>query len=406
MIVTRDNQPQNITEWAAELAAAIAPRAADYDCENKFGLESIRYLQEQGYAALTVPVEFGGTGAGLTDLCHAQEQLAMGDAAVALAFGMSLIKIGQQAAQRTFPEHLYEKVMRAAVERGALINSVATEPNLGSPSRGGKPETVAIPAPEGGWHITGHKTWCSLAPVLDFIIVYATIKDGTDEVGRFLVEPGDGLEVVETWDSMAMRATGSHDMLFKNVYVPEDHILGRGGKGGKGEGGGSGMVPAPDPYFSLPVIAVYLGVAADAQRAALDYAAHRVPLALGKPLTTVDRIRESLAQNEADLRAARRLLYTVAREVEKANGELSDDLKLDIYVAKQVVANNAIAVVDRATRIAGGASLATGSVLERAYRNVRAGLNHPPADDVTARVLAKWVIEGQGEGRFMHQYGP
>jgi alkylation response protein AidB-like acyl-CoA dehydrogenase len=404
MIATTDTR--TITGWAAELAAAIAPRAADYDRENKFGLESIRYLQEQGYAALTVPVEFGGTGAGLTDLCRAQEQLAMGDAAVALAFGMSLIKIGQQATHRTFPEHLYEKVMRAAVERGALINSVATEPNLGSPSRGGKPETVAVPAPEGGWHITGHKTWCSLAPVLDFIIVYATIKDGTDEVGRFLVEPGDGVEVVETWDSMAMRATGSHDMLFKHVYVPEDHILGRGGKGGKGAGGGSGMVPAPDPYFSLPVIAVYLGVAADAQRAALDYAANRVPLALGKPLTSVDRIRESLAQNEADLRAARRLLYTVVREVESSNGDFSDELKLDIYVAKQVVANNAIAVVDRATRIAGGASLATGSVLERAYRNVRAGLNHPPADDVTARVLAKWVIEGQGEGRFTHQYGP
>lgn len=397
---------RNVSEWAAELAAAIAPRAAEYDRENRFAFESIRYLQEQGYAALTVPKEYGGVGAGLVALCRAQEQLAMGDAAVALAFGMSLIKIGQQAAQRTFPLPLYEKVMRAAVERGALINSVATEPNLGSPSRGGKPETVARPAPNGGWHITGHKTWCSLAPVLDFIIVYATILDGSDEVGRFLVEPTEGLEIIETWDSMAMRATGSHDMVFTNLYLPEDHLLGRGGGDGKGTGGKPSTVPAPDPYFSLPVISVYLGVAADAHRAAIDFAAKRVPLALGKPLTTVDRIREELAKNEADLRAARRLLHTVAAEVEASNGQWSDALKLDIYVAKQVVANNAIAVVDRACRIAGGAALASGSVLERAYRNVRAGLNHPPADDVTARVLAQWTIEGQGEGKLSHQYGP
>lgn len=406
MIATTNSTTRNVTAWAAELAEAIAPRAAEYDRENKFAFESIRYLQKQGYAALTVPKEYGGIGAGLLDLCRAQEQLAMGDAAVALAFGMSLIKIGQQAWQRTFPLPLYEKVMRAAVERGALMNSVATELNLGSPSRGGKPETVAVPAPHGGWHITGHKTWCSLAPVLDFIIVYATIKDGTDEVGRFLVEPNDGLEVIETWDSMAMRATGSHDMRFTNVYVPEAHLLGRGGTGGKGDSGSPSAVPLPDPYFSLPVAAVYLGVAADAHRAAIEFAATRVPLALGKPLTSVERIREELAKNEADLRAARLLLYTVAAEVE-ANPEMwSDDLKLDIYVAKQVVANNAIAVVDRASRIAGGAALSSGSVLERAYRNVRAGLNHPPADDVTARVLAKWTIERQGEGKFTHQYGP
>lgn len=382
-------RPETPLELAARMAEAIAPLAEGYDRENRFGEESLRLLQASGYAALTVPRRYGGGGAGLFDLVRAQERLAMGDGAVALSIGMSLIALVEQAIRPTWPTALYERVMRAAAERGALVNSVATEPNLGSPSRGGRPETVAVPAPRGGWFLSGHKTWASLAPMLDFIVTTATIEDGSQAVGRFMVERGEGVRVVESWDSMGMRATGSHDLLFEAAYVPAGHLLKRSGGGDEtGVPQDRTGVRYQNPFFSLPVAAVYLGIAAAAQQTAVAYAQERVPPALGRPLATVETVRERLAENEMAMGLSRIVLYDVARRVEACGGEMDDNLQLDVYLAKESVTEHAISIVDRAGRVVGGAALSSGNPLERAYRNVRAGLLHPPAADVTRRLFA------------------
>lgn len=381
---------------AEAMAAEIAPLAEQYDRTGDFAEESIRRLQRSGYAALTVPTGYGGPGVGLYDLVRAQERLAQGDAAVALSIGMSLLLFVQEGVQPSWPRSLAERVMAAVLERGALVNSVASEPNLGSPSRGGKPETVALPD-GAGWRITGHKNFASLAPMLDFILVTATIQDGSNDVGRFMVERGEGIHVIETWDALGMRATGSHDMRFEAVWAAPDSLVSRQGGGGEARGEAKrGGVPAPNPYFSLPVAAVYLGIAQEAQQEAVRYAATRVPPALGRPLTEVETIRAVFADNERELRMARLLLHDCARRVEAGGGKLDDPLKLDLYVAKHTVTNHAISVVDRAMRVVGGSALARGGALERAYRNVRAGLHHPPADDITSRVLAAYTIEGSG----------
>ncbi len=405
MVEAKYKEIGDVVAFAAQMAEKIAPNAKYYDQENKFALESITLLQRHGYAALTVPKEYGGVGANLYEFVQAQERLAMGDGAVALSIGMSMIKIIGQANNRTWPPALYDKIMRATVERGALVNSIASEPRLGSPSRGGKPETVAIPDDKGGWHITGHKTFGSLSPILDFIIVNATIKDGSDAVGRFMLERGEGkqatngiratngIHIKETWNSMGMRATGSHDMILERAYAPRGSMLSCVETHDKRPKQPTHNVQKQSPYFALPVVSVYLGCAVQAHQAAVQYASKRVPIALGRPLTTIESIRDKFAENERELRMARMMLHDVARRVDASNGQIDDELMLDLYVAKHTAANNAISVADRAMRVVGGAALASGSVLERAYRNVRAGLLHPPADDVTSRVLAKWTIE-------------
>ena len=396
MVEATYNKIGDVVAFAAQMAEKIAPKAKYYDQENKFALESITLLQRHGYAALTVPKEYGGAGANLYELVKAQEHLAMGDGAVALSIGMSLIKIIGQVNNPTWPPALYHKIMQAAVERGALVNSIASEPRLGSPSRGGKPETVTIPDGKGGWHITGHKTFGSLSPILDFIIVNATIKDGSDAIGRFMLERGEGIRIKETWNSMGMRATGSHDMILERAYAPRGSMLSCVDTSKPKRRKPTNNVAKVSPYFALPVVAVYLGCAVQAHQAAVQYASKRVPIALGRPLSTVESIRDKFAENERELRMGRMMLHDVARRVDACGGQVDDELMLDLYVAKHTAANNAISVADRAMRVVGGAALASGGVLERAYRNVRAGLLHPPADDVTSRVLAKWTIEMYG----------
>lgn len=120
-----------------------------------------------------------------------------------------------------------ESVFRALceeVKKGALMNNCASEPQTGSPTRGGKPITSARKE-EGFWIINGRKSFTTMAPVLDYFNVSATIEE-SGEIGNFLIpRSSEGLEIEETWDSIAMRGTGSHDLLLKNVRVKQDALV-------------------------------------------------------------------------------------------------------------------------------------------------------------------------------------
>lgn len=161
--------------------------------------------------------------------------------------------------------------------RGAWVNSLATEPALGSPSRGGLPRDrpqfpcgVGDGAPD-TWMIDGCKSFASMFPVLDYAVIPAALEDGSGEVGRFLVVVDDRFQVDWAWDASGMRTTGSHTITLRGVETPHTTLIGRSGQAR----GGVGNV-----WFTLGISAVYLGVAAAAIDAAGEYACNRVPTAL------------------------------------------------------------------------------------------------------------------------------
>lgn len=184
---------------ADRLAERFATRAAEHDRDNTFPFENFRELHETGYLALTVPEEFGGQGVNVRDLALAQERLARGCGATALAATMHLSLLGRLGETRVWPEKVYAKVCDEVVTRGALINSAASEPDLGSPSRGGLPSTTAVRTGT-GWRLNGRKRWASLAPGLSYVYVLATAVEDAQPPRRanFLV-PADaaGLRVEE-----------------------------------------------------------------------------------------------------------------------------------------------------------------------------------------------------------------
>ena len=111
------------------------------------------------------------------------------------------------------------------IEKGALINTAATEPKTGSPTRGGKPETLAVK--QKGWRINGRKTFTTMSPVLNYFLVKASIE-GEEEIGLFLIpRETSGLSIEETWDMIAMRGTGSHDLVLENVDIEQDFLVER-----------------------------------------------------------------------------------------------------------------------------------------------------------------------------------
>jgi len=377
---------------ADDLAARFAARAAEHDRTGAFPHANIADLRAAGWPALPVPTAHGGAGAGLGDLVRLVERLAAGDGSTALAFTMHLQTIGSAADGRGWAEARFAEVCHAVVTSGALVNACASEPELGSPSRGGLPKTVARRSGS-VWAITGRKTFASLAPVLDYLVIPAALEGEAGAIGRFLVPRGEGVRVVETWDAMGMRATGSHDVVLEDVNVHEDDLLYRQ------------SAAAPDPHqsnanawFTLTVTSVYLGVAAAAHDAALRYAHERVPTALGRPIATVEAIQRRLGRAELDLRVARAYLYQVADDWDRAAGDADRRSALggDIVGAKLHATNAAIAVVEEAMRVAGGAAMRRGWALERCYRDVRAGIYHPPSDDQGLALLGRLALRAVG----------
>ena len=130
---------QRFIAVAQRLATTFAQRAADYDRTGAFPFENYADVRAAGLPSLIVPEEYGGWGAGLLEAVMTMEALAVGDGSTALNVTMHMQTIGGALEAGGWPETLLAQVCRDAVARGLMINSVATEPELGSPSRGGKP---------------------------------------------------------------------------------------------------------------------------------------------------------------------------------------------------------------------------------------------------------------------------
>ncbi len=384
----RTDEQRKRLELVRQLSEAFAKTAPKYDQTGVFPHEHIDALRKSGYVTWTVPKEYGGEEISLYEMLLYQEQLARGDGSTALAIGWHVGMILNLRESRALPEDVFAEICRTVVESGSLINSCASEPATGSPSRGGRPETTAVRV-EGGYRLTGRKTFSSLSPELDWILCTAGI-DGSPNVGEFLVR-GDDVEIVETWNAMGMRGTGSHDIVLKDVFVPARHLvaeLAPGQKSDRNRDGGG---------WQLHIPACYLGIALNARDFAVQYAATYQPNSLPHPIAQVEHVQQKLGNVELKLLTARTLMYDIARRWDEASPEERLALRPQLAAVKTLATNSAIEVVDLCMRVVGARSLDRDLVLERLYRDVRAGLHNPPMDDITFKLLAQAAVaEVQG----------
>lgn len=367
---------------AEALSAIAASNAPAHDRDGSFPHDTFEAIRKTRYLAMTVPGEIGGSGAGPLDVMMAQEVLAQGDGAVALVASMHLGHVAGIAVNADWPEALKAQFFREVVEVGALYNTAASEPAMGSPSRGGHYATRAVRDASGGWRISGRKAWSTGAPVLTYAGVAASVEEAPGELVRatFLVPiDAGGVRIEETWDNLAMSASGSHDIVLDNVVVPEDHRLPAAGK------------PDGGPW-SILTSATYLGVSVAARNWAIQFAKDRRPTALGgRAIAELESVQQRIARIEMLLMEARSVLYGTV-EMWEQQPELRDELASQFAAAKVIVTNNAIEVTDQAMRVVGSAGLQRKHPLERYFRDVRAGLGNPPLDDVAVGIIGRSAL--------------
>ncbi|MBV7327081.1 acyl-CoA/acyl-ACP dehydrogenase [Chloroflexi bacterium TSY] len=396
MLYPQTEKQRKFVSLATELSVHWSKRAAKYDQAGSFPYENYAEARTAQLPSLIIPEEYGGWGASLLDSVMTIEALAIGDGSTALGLTMHIQTMGAVAENRNWPSELFAYICHEAVTKGALVNSVATEPELGSPSRGGLPKTTATPLYQSdssqptAWLLNGHKTWATMFPALDYMIIPAALQDNSNAVARFVVatDRADGgqIEIIDNFDVLGMRATASHDILLKDVRVPNGNMISRSNSAAPTRGG------CVNSWFMLGLSAVYLGVAIAAHRAAIAYAKERIPTALGKPIAEVEGVQRRLGEAELLLRQARVLLYQAA-DMWSHYPDQRQEMTASIATAKYTATNNAIAAVDHCMRVAGGASMMKALPLERYYRDVRGGLSHPMNDDLALVTLGKLAIE-------------
>nr|WP_225311467.1 acyl-CoA dehydrogenase family protein [Microbispora cellulosiformans] len=188
-----------------------------------------------------------------------------------------------------------------------------------------------------------------------------------------------GVSLVETWDTLGMRGTASHDLVFEDVFVPADKILGR-----RPYGRLAGPLLVAAIHFAPVAGAVYLGIAQGAYDEALRVIAARA----GDPAPAVVR---QLGEMAARLRVARWALLAAVEEV--GDDPPADEPALvTLMTAKRHAVCEAKAVVDLALDAVGGAAFFRTSPLERAYRDVRGGSFHPLTPEATLALAGAAVL--------------
>lgn len=363
-----------------ETAEKFAERAQKYDEAGEFVYENIADLQAIGYPAITVPKQYGGLDLSLVEMLKFQETIASFDGSTALSIGWHVGITKQLGESKQWPEKVYEDFCKQVIAEGALLNNAATEPATGSPTRGGRPETVAVET-ENGWILNGRKSFTTLAPVLEYFVISASIE-GTEKVGNFIVRRNNpGLSIDETWDSIAMKGTGSHDLILEDAKIDKDDFVQEVKRERTAQG------------WLLHIPAVYLGIAKASQQYATQFATSYSPNSIKGTISDFPSVRQRIGEMELLVFQSETLLYATAQKWDDATGEERQSLATELSAVKLLVVNQAIEIVDKAMRIVGARSLSAKCPLQRHYRDVRAGLHNPPMDDMTIMALAEQAIQ-------------
>jgi alkylation response protein AidB-like acyl-CoA dehydrogenase len=318
---------------------------------------AIGRLHDEGYFAMSIPTEHGGTGADLLSIALVQEQLSRVDGGLAncvsheACAANAILRANDPVRDRCFEEML----------AGALTCIAITEPQSGSDL--GAMRTTARRTDD-GYVIDGAKTIASLAGVASIFLVWAMTDadEGTRGISTFYV-PGDhpGITVGPAIDTLGFRQLPHHDVTFSGVEVAASARIGD-------EGGGLSVFAEALNVGRLGGGAQALGLAIGGYELAVAFARERVTF--GKPIVEHQAVQFKLADMLTAIETGRSLLYDVARFMD-ANDLGSREVGMYAAMVKQHESDLAVRVTEDAVEILGAQGIWKSNDVERLYRDAK-----------------------------------
>ena len=378
MRYTPSQEHENLRAVIREFAETeVKPIAFMLDKENQFPKEAIKKLGEMGFMGIPFEKKYGGAGLDAISYAIAVEELARVD-------GGTGVILSAHTSLGAYPIYAFgteeqKKKYLVPLAKGEKIGAFGlTEPNAGSDAGG--TETVAVL--EGDHYVlNGGKIFITNGGEADTYVIFAvTTPDiGTRGISAFIVERGwDGFTFGDHYDKMGIRSSATAELIFNDVKVPKENLLGKEGEGFK-------IAMSTLDGGRIGIAAQALGIAQGAYENALEYSKERIQF--GKPICQQQAIAFKLADMATKLRCARLLVYSAA-ELKQEHMPYA----MEAAMAKQYASDIALEVVNDALQIFGGTGYLKGMEVERAYRDAKITTIYEGTNEIQRVVIASHII--------------
>ena len=360
----------------------IEPVATEYDEKEKYPWEVMEKAQEAGLLGSNIPVEYGGVGYSPVENAILVEELFSIDPGIALC--ITSTAFGADAIMEFGTEEQKEEYLAPIAEGEAIMGAAISEPDVGSDV-----SSVSTRAEKDGdeWVINGNKMWITNGTVGDYFVVLCdTNPDASSRYSGFsqiIVESDrDGFEADKITGKMGIRASDTAELIFNDVRVPEENLVGTRGAGFMQ------LMQFFDETRTM-VAAQGVGIAKGAYERALEYAQEREQF--GQAIGEFQALQHKLADMATKTEAARQLTYKSAWSVENKDEQLTSLASM----AKEYASRIAVEVSNEAVQTHGGSGYVNDFDVERFYRDAKITQIYEGTTEIQKNIIARELL-GKG----------
>ncbi len=357
-------------------AAEIAPKVSEMDASGQMDPSLIAGLFEMGLMAIEIPEEFGGTGADFFTSILVVEELSRVDPAVSV-----LVDV-----QNTL---VINAIVRWAADeqKARILTSLASGTvgayALSEAGSGSDAFALACRATQDGddWILNGHKLWITNGNEAGIFIVFATVDPdaGYKGITAFLVEEGfDGFTIGKKEDKLGIRASSTTELVFEDVRVPAENVLGEVGIGYK-------IAIETLNEGRIGIGAQMLGLAQGALDHTVRYVQEREQF--GRPIGRFQGVQFQLAEMATQIEAARLLVYNAARLKDAGQPFMTQAAMAKLY-ASEVAQRVASTCID----LHGGYGFTREYPVEKLYRDAKIGTIYEGTSNMQKQTIAKALM--------------
>ncbi len=342
-----------VHRWAQE---RVKPMAAEIDQTNEFPAELWKEMGDLGLLGVTVPEEFGG--AGMSYLAHTivVEEIARASASVSLSYGahsnlcVNQIKLNGTQEQK-------EKYLTRLVS-GEHVGALA----MSEPSAGSDVVSMKLRAEKrnGYYRLNGNKYWITNGPDADTLVVYAKTdpEGGSKGITAFLIEKEfKGFSTSPHFDKLGMRGSNTAELIFEDVEVPFENVLGE-------EGRGVAVLMSGLDYERVVLAGIGLGIMAGCMDEVMPYMAERKQF--GQPIGNFQLMQGKIADMYTAMNSSRAYVYEVAKACDRGDVTRQDAAACCLYASEQ-----AMVQAHQAVQAFGGAGYLSDNPVGRIFRDAK-----------------------------------